>query len=273
MRLVAAGLRKLVPRPATWVSFGIAAGLMALIFVAVGATADQVSSEPGGEVALILVTFPGAYDAVLSFLLGLGGLLALIYGAAVAGSEWTWGTLKNAVARGESRAHYVVSSFAAVTILLAIGLVLAFVLGIVAAFIGALLAGVPTSGIDDPARLGTLPEELVRGWVALVEQGALGFVIATLARSQLAGIGAGIAVYFAEQFSAIFFPDVVRYLPFNAAQAAVDLQASFGAGGGDGGGPTVTSLEPNLALVVVLAWLIGAVVVSVLFTERAEITG
>lgn len=272
MRLVAAGLRKLVQRPATWVSFGIAAGLMGLIFVAVGATAERVTTEPGGQFALLLVTFPGAYDAVLSFLLGLGGLLALIYGAAVAGSEWTWGTLKNAVARGESRARYVLSTFAAVTLLLALGLALAFALGVAAALLGAVLAGVPTSGIDDAARLATLPEELVRGWVALVEQGALGFAIATLARSQLAGIGAGIAVYFAEQFSSIFFPDVVKVLPFNAAQAMVDLQASFGAGGGDGG-PLVTSLEPDLALIVVLAWLIGAVVVSVLFTERAEITG
>jgi hypothetical protein len=32
-------------------------------------------------------------------------------------------------------------------------------------------------------------------------------------------------------------------------------------------------LEPNTALVVVLAWLIGALVVSAAFTERAEISG
>jgi ABC-type transport system involved in multi-copper enzyme maturation permease subunit len=269
--LLVAGLRKLLPRPATWVSFGIAAGLLALIFVSVGATARQAATQPDGEFALVLVTFPGAYDAVLSFLLGLGGLLAVIYGAAVAGSEWTWGTLKNAVARGESRARYAVSSFAAVAILLAVALVLAFALGLVAAFVGALLAGVPTDGVGDAARLGRLPEELVRGWVSLVEQGALGFAIATLARSQLAGIGAGIAVYFAEQFSAIFFPDVVRYLPFNAAQAVVDLQATFGGGGG--GGPAVTSLEPDQALLVVLAYLVGAVALSAAFTERADITG
>jgi len=47
----------------------------------------------------------------------------------------------------------------------------------------------------------------------------------------VAGIGAGIAVHFGEQFSTILFPDVVKYLP------------------------------------------LGAVVVSALFTERAEIGG
>ena len=50
-----------------------------------------------------MLTFPGAYDQVLSFILGLGGRFAVIYGAAVAGSEWSWGMLKAAVARGESR--------------------------------------------------------------------------------------------------------------------------------------------------------------------------
>ena len=56
--------------------------------------------------------FPGAYDLILSFILGLGGLFAVIYGAAIAGSEWSWGTLKNAVARGESRSRYMLRTFA-----------------------------------------------------------------------------------------------------------------------------------------------------------------
>jgi ABC-2 type transport system permease protein len=55
-----------------------------------------------------LVTFPGAYDLGCStFIIGLGGLFAMIYGAAIAGSEWSWGTLKSAVARGESRVRYM----------------------------------------------------------------------------------------------------------------------------------------------------------------------
>ena len=52
------------------------------------------------------MTFPGAYELVLALILGIGGLLAVTYGAAIAGSEWGWGTLKAAVARGESRSRY-----------------------------------------------------------------------------------------------------------------------------------------------------------------------
>ena len=56
---------------------------------------------------LLLITFPGAYDNILAFMLGLGGLFGVIYGAAIAGSEWTWGTFKTSVARGESRSRYL----------------------------------------------------------------------------------------------------------------------------------------------------------------------
>jgi hypothetical protein len=217
------------------------------------------------------VTFPGAYTLILSFILGLGGLFALIYGAAVAGSEWTWGTLKATVARGESRSRYQLVSFAAIAIMVGLGLVLALAIGVVVAVVGASVAGVSTGGLGDASTLRTIPELLGRGWLAVVEAAALGFAIATLARSQLAGIGVGIAVYFGEQFARIFLPDIVKYLPFNAANAVV---ATTGGGGGfGGGGATLPRLEPNVALLIVAAWLVGALVVAAVFTERAEISG
>ena len=272
MKLFFAGLRKLVRRPATYITFGLLVGLLALILLAVGATAGSPAAGEGAEAALLLVTFPAAYTIILSFILGLGGLFAVIYGAAVAGSEWTWGTLKAAVARGESRSRYQLLSMAAIAVMIGIGLLLSFGIGVVVALIAASIAGVSTAGISDSAALGTLPELFGRGWLAMIEQGALGFAIATLARSQLAGIGVGIAVYFGETFAAIFLPDIVKYLPFNAASAVVDVSDGFGGGGG-GGAPAVVALEPNIALLVVTAWLIGALVVTTVFTERAEITG
>ena len=126
------------------------------------------------------------------------------------------------------------------------------------------MSGPPGSAI--PRRSGRIPELLGRGWLAIVEATALGFTIATLARSQLAGIGVGIGVYFGEQFASIFLPDIVKYGPFNAASAVVATATVPGSGG-------VARLEPNTALIVVLAWLVGALVVTALFTERAEITG
>ena len=266
MRLFVAGLRKLVRRPASYVSVGLLAGLLSLILIAVGATAKQTAERPNGAAALLLVTFPQAYTLILSFILGLGGLIAVIYGAAVAGSEWNWGTLKAAVARGESRSRYALLTFASVALLIGVGLVLAFLVGTLMAVVGASLAGISTSGLSNSDALGRLPDQFGRSWIAVVEEGALGFTVATLARSQLAGIGAGIALYFGEQFASIFLPDIVKYLPFNAATAVVE-------NAGTGGGGIIQRLEPGLALWVVLAWLFGSLFVAALFTDRADISG
>ena len=55
--------------------------------------------------------------------------------------------------------------------------------------------------------------------------------------SQLAGIGAGIAFYFGEGFASIFFPDVIKYMPFAVARASIDTGGGgFGGFGGGGGG-------------------------------------
>jgi ABC-2 type transport system permease protein len=270
MRLFAAGIRKLLRRPASLITLGLLVGLLALIFLAVGATARQATEAQGGEAALLLVTFPGAYTLIISFILGLGGLFAVIYGAAIAGSEWTWGTLKSAVARGESRSRYQLSLFAAVALMIGVGLLIAFVVGVGVALVAATIAAVSTSGVSDPTAIGRLPELLARGWLAIAEEGAIGFAIATLARSQLAGIGAGIAVYFGEQFASIFLPDIIKYMPFNAASAVVAVSDQ---GFGGGGGGVITRLDPNQALLVVIAWLVGSLVIASLFTERAEISG
>jgi hypothetical protein len=113
---------------------------------------------------------------------------------------------------------------------------------------------------------------MARGWLAIAEAGALGFAIATLARSQLAGIGVGIAVYFGEQFASLFLRDIVKYLPFRAGSAVVATSGGDGGFGGGGGGAPA-GLEPNTALIVVAIWLVAALVVTATFTERAEISG
>lgn len=271
MRLLVAGLRKLVGRPASFVTVGLLAGLLVLIVIASATVSDRATTA-GQARAVVLVTFPGAYDLILEFMLGLGGLFAVIYGAAIAGSEWGWGTLKNAVARGESRTRYMLLTFAAISLMIAVGLVLTFVIGVGAAILGANLAGVSTSGLGDVDTLSRLPTTFVRGWFAVVEEAALGFAIATVARSQLAGIGAGIAFYFGEAFATIFLPDIVKYMPFAVANASVNTGATGGFGGGGGAG-AIAALPADTALVLVAVWLVGSLVVAVVFTERAEITG
>jgi ABC-type transport system involved in multi-copper enzyme maturation permease subunit len=270
MRVFYSTIRKLIRRPATWVTFGLIAGLLVLIVLAVATTGGQGGGGGGdgdGAAALLLVTFPGAYDFILSFILGLGGLFAVVYGAAVAGSEWTWGTLKSTVARGESRVLYTLMTFAGVAFILAIGLLVTYGIGVLFAAVGATIAGVPLDGLSDGETLGGLPEQFLRGWVAISAEAAIGFTVATLARSQLAGIGIGIALYFGGVFAQLFLPDIVKYLPFSLASAAVGGNEAFGAP------PDPTALSADTALVLITVWLLGSLVVAGGFADRAEITG
>jgi ABC-2 type transport system permease protein len=270
VRLFASGLRKLARRLATILTFGLLAGLLALIIIAVVATGGEGGDQ--GFDPLSLVTFPGAYDLILGFILALGGMFGVVYGAAIAGSEWSWGTLKAAVARGESRSRYMVSTFAAVALVVAVGLLVTFLIGVGTAAAGAAISGISLEGIGDTDALGRLPELFARGWVAIVAQAAVGFAVATLARSQLAGIGIGIAIYFGGTFAGIFLPDIVQYLPFQLADTAMGAQGGFG-GGGAGGGPPASTVSADLALLLLGVWLAGALIVAAGFTERAEITG
>ncbi len=266
MRLYVSGLRKLTTRMASFLTLGILAGLLVMIELAVATT--RGGNGQGSRNALSLVTFPGAYDQVLGFILGFGGLLGVTYGAAIAGSEWTWGTLKTAVARGESRSRYLLATFAAIATMVVVGLVLAFLVGVAGAAVGSTIAGISLDGISDTTILAKLPEHFLRGWIAISMTAAVGFAVATLAKSQLAGIGVGIALYFGEAFATIFLPDIVKYLPFNLSNAAVG-----GGGGFRGPDSATTALSPDTAMLLVVTWLFGMLVVTAVVAERAEITG
>lgn len=268
MRLLWANLRRLRRRPATWVTFLLLVGLLLLVLLAVVAGAKTAREAQAMLGARMFVTFPGAYELVLSMVLGIGGLLSVTYGAAIAGSEWQWGTLKAAIARGESRGRYTLAGLAGVVVYTWLGVLLAFLVGVAGAAVGALVVGVPLDGMSDADTLGHLPEVFARTGLSTAMHAAFGFAVATVARSQLAGIGVGIGLFFGEGIAGIFLSDVVKWFPFAASDAVLS-----GGGTVSAGGMTLTSLDPDVAAIVTAAWLLGFVLLATIWTERAEISG
>ena len=275
MKLVFAGVRKLRTRTASWVAAIVAAIIVGLEFLLIGVSVNMPAQTSGTDTESLrwFLTFPGAYDAILALVFALGGLVALIYVAAVAGSEWTWGTLKIAVMRGESRARYTIATFGSLAVMLLAGLLIAFAAGFLGAIAGASIAGLPLGGFTDGDALPHLSLSILRCWIAICSLSAVGYAIAMVARNQMAGVGTVIGVYVASVIVPIALPEalqnVFKYLPFSVSGDAIGLSGPAGSNGQQ----AVAGVEPTLALIVTVSWLAASLAVAALATERAEISG
>ena len=270
MALLWVSLIKLAKRPASWIVFVILLGLIALVFIGLAASAGQMT-DPADQLQIrLLLGFPNAYLALVGIILSFGGLAAVAYGAAVIGAEWAWGTIRSVVARGESRVRFTLITFAAIAVVLGVGVASTFAIGVVLAVLAAGIADVSTAGATDADALATFPDLLARTWLGVSQQAAIGFAVAMLFRSQLAGIGAGLALYFGEIFLALvpLANDVLPYFPFSVASAVVSTADGFG----DGGFGTTASLDSETAIVLAVAYLVIALAVAAISARRAQIT-
>jgi len=289
VRLIAAELLKLRHRTASYVVLLLLVGLMALVYLVI-----TIAPTPRGASAAFaapFLRFPGAYAVINQFVFGLGSLFATAYAAAIAGSDWTWGMPRVFVARGESRSGYVLAKLAGLGIVLLIGTIIAIVAG------GILSAGAATAhgyGIGDPLSgpsLGDLWRSIALGFPVLAERAAIGFMVAIVLRSQLAGVIAGIGLYIGEAILRLVItvievgsrfgtgvpiaeqtgPQWHQFLPFSIGDSV--LQHA----------PSVPATDPSdllslpvgmpLALIVVLLYLAAATAIALISVERAEIAG
>jgi len=293
MRLISAELLKARRRTATYVILIVDIVLMALTFLAVSQ----------GFKFLEIVEFPAMYSIIGQFAFGLGGLLGLVFAAAFVGADWNWGVIRNVIARGESRAGYLIAKGIALAILLGIGMLIIFALGIVFVYIAAFLAGVPVASPLRGNGLQDLAENLVFGYPVLLQRAAIGLAIAVLLRSQLAGAVVGIVLYLGEAvltqiLTVLSFtgritgtggglegglqpigPEWYQFLPISIGgnvlnQLPGSNGIASGAGGGQGGleGLLLKSVPFEIALPLVIVYLVVAMAIGVIALQRQEIT-
>jgi len=281
--LVNAELLKLRRRWASYVVLLVLLVLMTLVYVLIGLT----SPRGGGMVTNLVIQFPSAYAVINQFIFGLGSLLAVSYAAAIGGADWNWGVLRVIVARGEGRSRYIFAKFLGIAIACTIGVLIAYAAGIVLTFLGAALAG--TSAGDPLAGAGgtTLLHSLVSGVFVLLQRAAIGFAVAVLLRSQVAGVVVGIVLYIGENILstillAITFGSSVlsgldthgsqwfQFLPFSIGDSVLSAATPSSISGD----LSRAALEPVALVPAALAvglYLLGALVVAMVATERAEI--
>lgn len=270
MSLFRLSLLKLARRPAAWVIFIILLALIAMVFIGLAASASQLTDPADQLQVRLLLGFPNAYTALVGIILAFGGLAAVAFGAAVIGAEWAWGTIRAVVARGESRVRFTLITFAAIATILAVGVMATFGIGSALAIVAAGIAGIDASGATAPDAIMTLPDLLARTWLGVTVQAAIGFAVAMLFRSQLAGIGAGLALYFGEIFLGLvpLANDVLPYFPFRVSNAVVASAGGFG----DGGFGSTQQIDSDGAVVLAIGYLVVALAVASLSARRAQIT-
>jgi ABC-type transport system involved in multi-copper enzyme maturation permease subunit len=253
MRLLRGELLKLVKRPATRTTFLIVGLAIVLIYVGMGAVAATLPAGEDRDGLASLLTFPDAYGSLLALFPLFGGMALAIYAGLVIGSEWSWGTLRVAFTRGEPRWRYVLTTFLAIALLAFIAVVVLFGVGAIAAVAAAAISGFPTGDLGHAETLIGLPLGLVGAWLGMVIIASLAFAVSLVARSQVAGIGLVVALFFGEQFAALVLPpEVLQFAPVAAARGL---------------------LTPDGVVVplVALAYLAVALVASSMVIERAEI--
>ncbi|CAN5728495.1 hypothetical protein BH24CHL8_BH24CHL8_10620 [soil metagenome] len=283
MRLLAAELLKLRRRWASYLVLALLIGLMALIYLLVGLIS---SSAPSG--ANTFLRFPGSYGFLNQFVFGLGSLLAVAYAAAIAGADWNWGVFRVVVARGESRARYVAIKFIGVAIFLVLGILIAYAAGIGLNYLAGAVSGI---SVGDPLRAGgaeDLARSLGLGALVVTERAAIGFAVAMLLRSQLAGVVTGIVLFIGEQILATVVlvttlagagfgegmqpigPEWFQFLPFSIGDSVLAEAPTLGDGAGDF---LLNPVPLELAILGTALYLLACVAVAALSAERTQISG
>lgn len=284
MRLIRAELLKARRRQATWVMLGVFLILMGLIYLLAGSAFKFMG----------IIEFPAAYALIGQFAFGLGGILAVVYAAAFVGADWNWGVLRNVIARGESRALYLLAKAVALAILLGIAIVIVFAFGILMTYVTGLVWGVPVASPLRGNGLADLVEWLALGYPVLIQRAMLGLAVAVLLRSQLAGAVVGIVLYLGESIIRLMLtgaaligragqgfeggfqpigPEWFQYLPISVGDYVVN--AAPGGATSISGGLEQFLLKPvplELALPTVLIYLVLSITLAVVALNRQEIT-
>jgi hypothetical protein len=172
-----------------------------------------------------------------------------------------------------------------IAIVLVIGVVVAYAAGIVFTFVAGVLADVRPGAPLDATGADTLWRSLVLGSFVLLQRAAIGYAVAVLTRSQVAGVVVGVILFLGESILATvltvmsigqsFGAGIQRetqwyqFLPFSIGDSVLDAAASSLPSDLSEALLQPVALEP--ALVATAVYLAVALTIAALATERAEI--
>lgn len=294
MRLVSAELLKMRRRTMSVVLPVVLIIAMALVFLVIASFLSVVlksaSSSEGPSLGDIgALQFNVIYSIAGDFVFGLGSLFAIIYVGGMVGGDYSWGVLRNAFSRGESRIKYALAKAGALAIGVAIAAFVCLVVGAAMVLIGASILGAGFAPLNLDA--GTdFVKAFGLGTLVLFERGAIGFAVTVLLRSQIAGIVVGVILYIAEPFIAGIATTISaigalaggqapalhwsQYLPFTIGSSVLaEAHASLQGLTGDLGGASAPTIPLIQSIPILIVYGLVALAFACFVMRRQEIVG
>jgi ABC-2 type transport system permease protein len=177
------------------------------------------------------MTLPGAIPVALDTAMGLGRVLLVILGAALAGSEYTWGTARHLVGRTRDRSSFIIGKLVVLA-----GLILLFIIAglVVGTLSGGGITPIFSEGITEdfltPGLFLRLPVALFFAALSVLPYALLAFTLALVTRSTVVGVSIGLLmVLLGEPILATILASLpepwnglVHYLPYTAVRVLGD---------------------------------------------------
>ncbi len=215
-----------------------------------------------------------------------GGLIVGTLAASVVATEFGWGTVRQALARGQTRAGYLMVKLTALVIVSAAGLLIVF-------FAAAALSLVLTAVEDRPVTLdapggGTSGPELVlmvlRAGYCIIPYGMLAFCLATIARSTTLGVITIVFLLFGEALLLAILEAIggiaadVRDLTIGHNVSALMAQNHIGFANpltlaARDQRPAAELPDPNVAAVVLALWSLAFAAISFYIFQKRDLRG
>jgi ABC-2 type transport system permease protein len=264
--------RKTRSRPAFLVSSGIIATITALIYALTWYQATHPGSGSRSGVSL-LTLYPDQFvNNVMGAGFPLGAAIAIVLGALVAGSEYSWGTLKTTLTQGPGRLTTWLGRVLVFEAWMGILTTILFVVGAASSVVVASFEGHAITWpvlIDAAKGFGTI-------WLIFAVNGAIGLALGTLIRNSAAALGTGLIYVLVVEIILVRFIDSLSNGAYQwignlfVNQNATALTQSFHSAAF---GPSLApSIGAGQAVVVLFAYFAGLVIIAAALIRQRDVT-
>lgn len=242
-------------------AFLVGSGLMAAVTVLFYSISWYQATHPGSadSPVSILSLYPSNFvDNAMGAGFPLGAAMAIVLGAILSGSDYSWGTLKTVMTQGPGR---LTTWTGRVIVFMGWMGILTLVMFVVGAGYSMLIAATQNHAIVWPAAI-DITKGLGAMWLLLAAFGSIGLALGVLIKQSAAALGVGLVYLLAVEILAVRFIDGLSSGAYKwigdlfIGQNATALTQNFA-------GLAVTpSISAEQAVLVLAAYIVGLFVVA-----------